>query len=92
MAAQSGQLLPRLSAVDGAEQGGVFHPGVDRIGINQRGFEMPDSRELPGVRRAVVPLVSGGDAVVHELVTHRLPGLATVVGALDQLPEPAAGL
>src|SRR5256886_10583464 len=32
------------------------------------------------------------DAVVDELVPHRLPRLATVVGALDQLPEPAAGL
>src|SRR5437588_1544725 len=53
---------------------------------------MPDALELPGVRRAVVPLVGAGDAVVHELVTHRLPGLAAVVGALDQLPEPAAAL
>ena len=33
-----------------------------------------------------------GDAVVGELVADRLPGLAAVVGALDQLPEPAAGL
>src|SRR5262249_40047757 len=40
----------------------------------------------------VVPLVRAGDAIVHELVTHWLPRLATVVGALDQLPEPAAGL
>src|SRR5712691_5409245 len=53
---------------------------------------MPDARELPGVRRAVVPQVSARDAVVHELVPHRLPRLAAVVGALDQLPEPAAGL
>ena len=53
---------------------------------------MPDARELPGVRRAVVPLVRAGDAVVDELVAHRLPRLAAVVGALDQLPEPAAGL
>src|SRR5712692_6832230 len=53
---------------------------------------MPDSRELPGVRRAVIPLVSAGDAIVYELVPHRLPRLATVVGALDLLPEPAGGL
>ena len=33
-----------------------------------------------------------GIAVVGELVAHRLPGLAAVVGALDQLPEPAARL
>src|SRR5205823_335284 len=30
--------------------------------------------------------------VVRERVAHRLPRLATVVGALDHLPEPAAGL
>src|SRR5437870_11457096 len=53
---------------------------------------MPDSRELPGMGRAVVPQVSAGDAVVHEPVAHRLPGLAAVVGALDQLPEPAGAL
>src|SRR2546427_6504402 len=53
---------------------------------------MPDSLELPGVRRAIIPLVSAGDAVVHELVTHGLPRLATVARALDQLPEPTAGL
>ena len=53
---------------------------------------MPDALELPGVRRAVVPLVRAGDAVVDELVADRLPRLAAVVGALDQLPEPAAGL
>ena len=32
------------------------------------------------------------DAGVGELVAHRLPRLTAVVGALDQLPEPAAGL
>src|SRR5437867_2090756 len=53
---------------------------------------MPDSQELPGAGRAVVPEVSAGDAVVRELVPHRLPRLATVVGALDLLPEPAARL
>ena len=90
--AQSGQLLPGLAAVDRAEQGGVLDPGVDRVRIGQRRFEMPDARELPGVRRAVVPQVRAGDAVVHELVPHRLPRRAPVVGALDQLPEPAAGL
>ena len=92
MAAQAGEFLPGLAAVDRAEQGGVFHPGVDGIRIGQRRFEMPDSLELPGVRRAVVPLVSAGVAVVHELVADRLPRLAAVVGALNHLPEPAAGL
>ena len=92
VAAQPGELLPRLPAVGRAEQGGVLHPGVDRVRIGQRRLEMPDALELPGVRRAVVPLVRAGDAVVHELVADRLPGLAAVVGALDHLPEPAAGL
>ena len=82
----------RLPAVGRAEQGGVLHPGVDRVRIGQRRLEMPDALELPGMRRAVVPLVRAGDAVVDELVAHRLPGLAAVVGALDHLPEPAAGL
>ena len=92
VAAQSGQLLPRLSAVGRAEQGGVFNAGVDRVRIGQRRFEMPDALELPGMRRAVVPLVRAGNAVVCELVADRLPGLAAVVGALDDLSEPAAGL
>src|SRR5207237_9983403 len=46
----------------------------------------------PRVRRAVVPQVGAGGAVVRELVADRLPGLAAVAGALDELPEPAAGL
>ena len=92
MAAQPGQLLPGLAAVGRAEQRRVFHPGVDGIGIGQRRFEMPDALELPGVLRAVVPLVSAGIAVVLELVADGLPGLAAVVRALDHLPEPAAGL
>src|SRR2546427_781330 len=53
---------------------------------------MPDSLELPRPQRAVVPLVSARYAFVHELVAHRRPRLATVVGALNQLPEPAAAL
>src|SRR5438093_19392 len=92
VAAQSGEFLPRLSAVGRAEQGGVFHTGVNGVRIGQRWFEMPDSLELPGMRRAVVPQVRAGDAVVHELVTHWLPRLATVARALDHLPEPGRGL
>ena len=92
MAAQPGQLLPGLPAVGRAEQGGVLDAGVDGIGIGQRRLQMPDALELPGVLRAVVPLVGAGDAVVGELVADRLPGLAAVVGALDHLPEPAARL
>ena len=113
VAAQSGEFLPRLPAVGRAEQGGVFHPGVNGIRIGQRRFEMPDALELPGVLRAVVPLVRGEGfagfrrSVVDEFValasrhaawrgrhsaSGRLPRLAAVVRALDDLPEPAAGL
>ena len=90
VAAQPGQLLPGLAAVGRAEQGRVLDAGVDRVRIGQRRLEMPDALELPGMRRAVVPLVRAGHAVVDELVADRLPGLAAVVRALDQLPEPAA--
>src|SRR5215467_3117552 len=44
------------------------------------------------MRGAVVPQVGAGGTVVRELVAHRIPGLAAVVGALDDLPEPATGL
>src|SRR5258708_1106753 len=53
---------------------------------------MPDSLELPGMRRAVVPLVGARDAVVVERVAGRLPRLAAVVGALNEGPEPAGRL
>ena len=59
----------------GAEQRRVFDAGVDRIRIRQRRLEVPDALELPRVRRAVVPLVRAGHAVVGELVAHRLPRL-----------------
>src|SRR5580765_4374877 len=44
------------------------------------------------MRRAVVPLVRAGHAVVDELVAGRLPGLSTVIRSLDELTEPAARL
>src|SRR5260370_39193535 len=78
---------------------------------------MPDALELPGMLRAVVPLVRGerlstffGGSVVDEFVAlafwralrrsllfpgrrARLrPGFAAVIGALDGLAEPSAGL
>ena len=70
----------------------VFDAGIDGVGIGERRLEVPHALELPRMRRAVVPLVRAGNAVVDELVAHRLPGLAAIVGALDQLPEPSAGL
>src|SRR5581483_1360186 len=44
------------------------------------------------MRRAIVPLVRAGRAVVNKLVIDRLPRFAAVIGALQQLPEPTAGL
>jgi hypothetical protein len=43
--------------------------------------EMPDTGELPRMRRAVVPLMGARRAVVHEAVAHRLPGETAAVGA-----------
>ena len=77
MAAQAGKLLPRLPAVGRAEQGGVFDAGVNGVRIGQRRFEMPDALELPGVRRAVVPLVRGeGFAGFRRRVVDELVALA----------------
>ncbi len=92
MAAQPGQFVPCLSAVSRAEQRGVFNSSVDGVRIGERRFEMPGSLKLPRAGRAVVPLVSAGDAVIHEFVAHCLPSLATIIGALNQLPEPTAVL
>src|SRR5712671_7786188 len=92
MAAEPGKLLPRLSPIGCAEYSGVFHPGVYGIRIAERWFKVPDPLEFPRVRRAVIPLMSAGNAVVNKFVTYRLPRLAPVIRALDLLPEPAAGL
>ena len=86
------QLLPGLAAVDRLEHRGVFDAGVDRVGIGQRRLEVPDALELPRMRRAVVPLMRAGHAVVLELVADRLPRLAAIVGSLHDLPEPAGAL
>ena len=59
MAAQAGKFVPRPGAVRGTEQGGILHPGVDRVGVVERGLKMPDALEFPGVLRAVIPHVGG---------------------------------
>src|ERR1700683_4766536 len=91
MSAQAGQFLPVLPAVDGAEQPGILNPGVDRVGVVQGRFQVPDPGELPWVWRAVIPLMRPGRAVVAELVADRCPGGAAVAGTLNDLAEPAAG-
>ena len=88
VAAQAGQLGPGLGAVGRVEERRILDAGIDRVGVGQRRFEVPDALELPRVRRAVVPLMRARNAVVGELVPRRLPGLAAVVRALDDLAEP----
>ena len=113
VAAQSGEFMPRLAAVSRAKNRGVFHAGVDRVRVGERGFEVPDALELPGMLRAVIPQMSGKGfagfrgGIVNEFVaragghaarpghlfaSRRLPRLAAVVRALDDLAEPSAGL
>src|SRR5260370_39506191 len=80
MAAQSGEFLPILAAVGGAEDGGVFHAGVNRVGILEGRFQMPYPLEFPRMLRAVVPLMRGerlasfGRRIVNELVAGGLRG------------------
>src|SRR2546430_10634818 len=82
VAAQTGELLPRRAAVARAKQGGVLHAGISGVRIAGGRLEVPDALELPGMLRAVVPLVRGERLarirrrVVDELIA--LPGRHTV--------------
>jgi hypothetical protein len=89
---QPGELVPRLSAVARAEQGGVLHARVHGLRIGQRRLDVPDALELPGMRRSIIPLVRARHAVVGEPVAHRLPRPTSVTRTLDDLPEPTARL
>ena len=84
--------MPGLRAIGRTEQRGVFHSRVNRVGIGERRLEVPDAREFPGMRRAVVPLMRAGNCGVIEFVADWLPRFAAVVGALNQLAEPARRL
>src|SRR6185436_11003586 len=90
--AEAGELGPRRSAVLRPEQGRVLHTRVDGVGVVLRRLEVPDALELPGVRRAVIPLVRPGDAFVGERVADGVPREAAVARALHDLAEPAARL
>jgi hypothetical protein len=89
---QSRKLIPGLPAIGRFEEGGIFGSSVDRVRVSQRRLQVPDTGELPGVLRAVVPLMGARHAVVLELVADRLPCLAAIVRALHRLAEPAARL
>src|SRR5665213_1830756 len=90
--AQSREFLPAESAVVRLKQGRVLDAREHRVGVAQGRLEVPDPGELPRVRRAVVPLVRSGHAVVLELVPDGIPRRAAVIGTLDQLSEPARRL
>src|SRR5580658_6551569 len=92
MSTQAGQFGPVLPAIGRAEQPGVLNPGIDRVRVVQGRLQVPDPGELPWMRRAVIPLMGPGRAVVAELVADRCPAGAAVIGTLDDLAEPAAGL
>src|SRR2546422_11251563 len=68
---------------------------------------MPDPLELPWMLCAVIPLMRTWDAIVNEFVTfthrhtlrsccqpatRRVPSFAAVIGALNDLSKPGAGL
>src|SRR5260370_5152022 len=50
---QTGKLVPRFAAVFRLKQSRVFDSRVNMIGVIERGLEMPDALELPGMLRAV---------------------------------------
>src|SRR5262249_38312527 len=45
VAAQAGEFVPVLATVARAENGGVLHAGIDRVGIGERRLQMPDALE-----------------------------------------------
>src|SRR5262249_51790931 len=89
---KSGQFIPGLTTVARSKERCILDAGEDRVRIGQRWLQVPDSFELPGLRCAVVPLMSSGLALVFKFITDCFPGLAAVIGPLDLLAEPAACL
>src|SRR5205823_3630053 len=92
-----------LPAVGGAEEGSVFHPGVDRVGVGQGRLQVPDPLELPRVLRPVEELVRGerlalaAGGLVDELVAlaHRhaaWTGLRSAPGSFPGLAAVAGAL
>ncbi len=85
MRSEAVHLAPTLATVERAEQRRVLDACVDRVRVSCRRLEVPDPRELPRVRRPVVPLVRAGGAAVDELVADGMPTRSAVVRALDDL-------
>lgn len=53
---------------------------------------MPDPFKFPGMRRAIVPLMCAGFAVVLKVIADRLPRFSSVVGPLNRLSVPISEL
>src|SRR5712691_5813241 len=49
------QLVPGLAGIARLEDGRVLDSRIDRVGIVQRGFQVPDALELVRMRRTVIP-------------------------------------
>ena len=92
MTPQARNLLPGLARIVGPEQSCILHAGVKRVGGEERRFDMPDTLELPGVRRAVIPLVRSGQTIVGKMIVDHGPTPAAILRALHDLPEPAGAL
>ena len=90
--AQRRELFPVAPAVARPKERRIFDACIQQIGVVQRGLEMPDACELPWMRRAVVPCVRSGFAVVDELVADRLPRRAAIIRTLNELPKPTRRL
>src|SRR6185437_3164088 len=57
MSAQAREFLPTLAPIGRAEKRRIFNPRINRVGIAERGLDMPHPLELPWMLRAVVPLM-----------------------------------
>jgi hypothetical protein len=91
-AAQAGEFIPCEAGIGGLEECGILHAGEDGVRVRGGGFQVPDAFEFPRMLGAIIPLVRAGDAVIAEFIANGRPALAAVVGTLDDLAKPAAGL
>src|SRR5256885_3535923 len=57
VAAQSRKFAPRLAAIFGFEERGIFHTGKNRVRFRQGWLKVPDALELPRVLRAIIKLM-----------------------------------
>src|SRR5262249_39764863 len=86
VATQPGELFPAVCAIGRLEDCSILNAGINRIRIVERRLQVPNSLELPGVLRTVIPLMSGERlaglvrCVVDEFVALAF-GPAALIGA-----------